>query len=522
MPDKKITCPFCFNSFNDQDVHFRMETVFKDEELDPEGEARTKEDLEGIILTTNDEEIIQRTRSVIEQYEFRAHFQAGPDQTYEDFWRNFGPGTTEESFDAVDGRTKSIKPYHRPVYSISKKEHNAFFSKVADKKTIIEDDLVVGATDCFGNQTKRRVCPYCHNPLPGKSYGRYPVLFIPIIGVTGSGKTVYLSQVCKYITRSLARYSISCNTTSQYAAQYVSRFPVKIGSQLPRPTAPEVLLQPLCFDVAYRDNNDIVHNHTLVFYDIAGENCVNPEKLDRWGKFILHADAIILVIDPIQFTMGTEADEPSQVLNTIYNTLGADKLTKIPFAVCVSKGDKAAKHILGTELTDIVEVKDSLGVPLPKFNADDYNAVNDKMSEFVRVTDGVLHNELQTHYNNYNYFLFSALGCDVEKKGEGVFEPVAIPVPRRIMEPLLWILEEYRYITAEGIIHEPTDWFCPVCKQRLKHEVKYCPKCHVNAGQSKCYCFRCNVEYEYNKDGKNYCPKCKRDSDGKKKSIFSF
>lgn len=520
MPDIKITCPYCFNVFEDQDVHFRMETVFKEEELDPTEQGRTRQEIEESVITDGvDEEVVQKE---LNQYDLRAKFQAVRDPDYEDFWKKYGSETTEVSFDAIDGISKSVRPYNRPVYAPCKKEHSDIFSRVADKKLIVEDGLVVGTTDCFNNVTKRRVCPRCHNPLPGSSYGRYPVLFIPVIGIPGSGKTVYLSQVCKYIKQALSLYGISCNKTSQYAAQYVNNFPVKIGTPLPIGTPPEMLMQPLCFDVAYRDNNDIKHSHTLVFYDIAGENCVKDERLQHWGPFILNANAFLLVIDPKQFQMDMGADnDPSIVLNAIYNSLGEGVLERVPFAVCVSKGDKAAKHILGSELSDVTELYDKQGNPLPKFNANDYNVIHDKMNAFIRRTDNELHTELHTHYKNYNYFLFSALGCDV-KGDAGTTEPVAPPVPKRIMEPLLWILEEYKYITAEGIIHEPTDWYCPKCNMRIKNEVKFCPKCHVNADETKWHCIRDNIDNDYEKGGKNYCPKCKRDPDGNKKPFFPF
>ncbi|MFR2605771.1 MAG: hypothetical protein ACLTAX_11490 [Waltera sp.] len=34
-----------------------------------------------------------------------------------------------------------------------------------------------------GRDTKVRICPHCHNPLPFE-YGKYPVKYIAVVGIT--------------------------------------------------------------------------------------------------------------------------------------------------------------------------------------------------------------------------------------------------------------------------------------------------------------------------------------------------
>ena len=527
MPGISITCPYCFETFDDKDVHFRMETVFKEEELDPENDGRSREEIEALTFSGRSEDEVEE---LLRQYDLRAKFQAGIDPVYLEWWKSFGD-TTEKSSEAKDGRTKQINPYERPVYSPSNNAHNAYFSKIADKKMIVNNGMLIGAVDCFGKETRRRVCPVCHNPLPGYGYGLHPVKFIPVIGVTGAGKTVYLSQVCKYMKRDLSKYSISCNTTSDYATEYVNRFKVEMGVELPEQTAPEQLMQPLCYDIKYIDSNNQSHSHTLVFYDIAGENCVKAQKMLEWGNFILHSDAIILIIDPKQFKAGMDASakqlEPTKVLEAIHNLFSAEDASKFdhPLAVCISKGDHYARDIIQMDLSDIVEKRDSDGNYLPEFNAEDYNKIHDGIEKFLlRLPDNSLNTELKTNYHNYNYFLFSALGCDVEDLADGKSSPISIPVPRRIMEPLLWILVESNYISAADSIHEPTDWNC--CGQRIKRETKFCPVCHKNINGTKWYCVRDKIEVEIDKEGDKsiprYCPKCKMNPEGKKKPLFKF
>lgn len=54
------------------------------------------------------------------------------------------------------------------------------------------------AVDAFGVSSKVRICPYCHNVLPFE-FGKYPVKYISVVGITSSGKTVYLSQLLRQI-----------------------------------------------------------------------------------------------------------------------------------------------------------------------------------------------------------------------------------------------------------------------------------------------------------------------------------
>ena len=63
---------------------------------------------------------------------------------------------------------------------------------------------MVAAMDDFGKPTYRRVCPYCHNPLP-MGFGKHRVKNISIIGITGAGKTVYISQLLKGMTEYAAK-----------------------------------------------------------------------------------------------------------------------------------------------------------------------------------------------------------------------------------------------------------------------------------------------------------------------------
>ena len=484
MPGKTITCPYCFKLFDDADVHFRMETTFTENELDSTGQKRFKSDIESD-FNSNDAE----RKKILKEYERREAFVPREDAQYEFFWRDFG-GTTEEPSKSRDGAL-AVMPYHRPVFNPHAPEHAPYF-----EQTGIEDDygMIISATDCFGANTTRRVCPHCHNPLPG-TYGKHEVEFVSIIGITGAGKTVYLSQLCRHFNTYTGKVAITSIPTTGDARAYIHKNVVAMKTPLPVGSPPERLTQPIFFDMTQRINGK-QNSRTMVIYDIAGENCVDPEKMKKFGAFVEHSDGILILIDPVQFEMTgsySKAAEPVEVLNTIYNLFAnknQESVCKIPLAICISKGDKIAGQIIGGNLAQTSYVRDTGGMYQPLFNAADYNPMQEKLRYFIQENDNNLFMHLSNLYNNYNYFLFSAIGTSTETVNiDGVeFDaPAGPPIPARIDEPILWIFHKLGYIKSHGKINEPKasepkeeGWTCTSCGRTgnmgLKCENKKCKR----------------------------------------------
>jgi len=489
MPNKQITCPYCFEKFMDHEVHFRMQTIFSEHELDPKGEGRSFDEVETDSRFSSDE-----IRSQLELFNLREKFLPKKDWLYEDWWKEFG-GTSETAIVSRDGRAPKVLPFDRPVYNPHNPQHANCFSGAL--KTNAEG-MVYAVNDYFGRETDRRVCPHCHNPLPG-AYGKYPVLFFSIIGITGAGKTVYLSQLCKYIEEQLSYLNISAIPTSPYADDYMRANPVIMGKGLPSGTPPEQLLQPLCFDLTYRRDSDNARvNRTIVFYDIAGENCVSAEGMKGFGKFVENAHGIILLIDPEEFRKDADVKKPSEVLTTIHKVYAnkhPDKVSALPFAVSISKGDKLAAE-LQKNLDDIVFLPDpATGGYLSMFNARDYANIHRVILSYVRSNNNTLRNELYTKYDNHNYFLFSAIGTSTKKieiDGNECETPAAPPVPKRIFEPLAWLLYKLGFIGSHGWVPEPKDWYCPCCGVPRRYNT-FCPSCKINA-RNEWKCPKCGNE----------------------------
>lgn len=507
MPGHMITCPYCFKQFDDSKVHFRMETV------DPDEEA----------------------------------FAPRTDEKYEEFWEPFG-GTTE-LFSPSRDRAGDVSPWLRPVYDPMDPSKKEVFGGSA--RYLVGDDIVIGVKDRHDAVTERRVCPACHNPLPGR-YGRYPVKFISLIGISGAGKTVYLSQLCKFMAARMGAYNIAVMPTSAYAYEYMTTNRVAANALLPQPTPPEIFQQPLCFDFHFRDSTGQPHSQTFVFYDIAGENLQFAEgradiaeSARRFGPFIRHSDAIIMLIDPMQFSGDDDHEDAVTALTVIDSMFDRERLRHLPLAVCISQADGKPQLPDGTIdkyaptfCSDIIHVpalpemrvNEGMG---ERFSVTDYNELRDRIDAFVRsmAYDVPLHTTLSMTYGCYNYFMIESIGVDlVEQEGEGGFSfmvPSATPRPKRIIEPILWILSKLPIgrgdmrpiLEVRGFINEPGDWTCPFCgRPHIRATEDFCPNCRLNRfGQWRCP--SCGV---LNSGASEWCVTkgCKTDRFGNRKKMF--
>ena len=447
MKEYMITCPYCFARFKDDEVHFRMETFFKDvSELNEEG--RDLDELEMMPETPKYVRMKAQTRN-------RRHFLVKDDEQYENFWRDFG--RTTESPTSTD-KDLGIDVWKLPVLNPGDKDDQNVLKEINHNETgkqkfLIRDEngMVNSVRDIFGRETRRRVCPKCHNPLPDL-YGKHEVKFISIIGVTSSGKTVYISQLLKHLNRYCSYVKISATPLSNHEREFMRLNKVEQGTALPDATVPGTLAQPMFYQLQRKDENDRLVNNTIVLQDIAGEAFREASFLRKYGRFVTKSDGIILILDPNQLRLiagQTDSDDtPTLVLETIHNAFVGDndQPCNIPIAVCVSKSDIFAPGYISLLENDISPVTADDGEILPVFNSVEYNQLEPQIK---RLMNSEVNNMMELQYRNYNYFAFSATGCGVERREDNAYHLVAPASPKRIAEPILWLLHQFGYIKSD-------------------------------------------------------------------------
>lgn len=472
----EIICPYCFGKMQDDEVHFRSERV--DDRAESAVLPVGYSDVADVVARYDEadqEEVVQK----VTEWEF---FSMREDEKYQAFWEKYN-GTTEKH--PADDRL-GVGAYYRRVIDPSLREHQRYLKHQEDGGFLIYDnDGMVSEIELVtGERCTRRVCCHCHNPLPNL-YGKNPVRFISVVGISNAGKTVYLSQLIGNMADYMSKVGLGASQMGTSTQIFMENNKVKEGVPLPGSTPAESFQQPLFYQLS--DGRQV---ETLVIYDVAGEVFVDAALVQHFAPFVQHSDGVILIIDPMQFSSNGAGitDKPTAVLDKIHSLIPRKKgsvLCEVPMAVCISKSDLPelremfARAIPDASLidnlqTDVVGVKGANKKNLPVFNWDGYAEIYKDLDAFVEEVNPGLSSTLGTNYTHYSYFAFSALGCAVEaqtdKRGNEFQAPVQDVRPRRVEEPLMWLLWQLGFIGDTGNVPEDakpgplkTVETCPTC-----------------------------------------------------------
>lgn len=427
---EKIKCPYCFKYFSHKDVLFRSSTAFNEVDLDPTGMGRTRED---IIIDLNLDD--EQKADILSTYDIREKFLIRDDEKYMDFWEKFGSTSEVNS-----GINDEILDYQRPLIDPSDR------TLVPDGIQTDEDGFVYKIEDCFQHDSYDRVCPKCHNPLP-PNYGKFEIKFISVIGIQSAGKTVFLSKLIENISKYAAKLGMAALPASNSSRKFVKDNLVAENCPLPGATPERYMAQPLFYNLTYTLNNTR-NNKMFVIYDIAGENCINTQKIKNFAGFVSNSDGLIVLVDPEQFKcLGGKAEGLAEgVLATLRNVFTGASMVKIPLALCISKSDIMRPTGMLPEMC-FYDVK---AVNRTFFCASEYNQISKELCKIYENDDeSSILVALEQNYKNFNYFAFTTLNCDVKKDDKGVKIPERRPDPKRIEEPLFWMFKEFGFIDSD-------------------------------------------------------------------------
>lgn len=471
----EITCPYCFRKMMDNEVMFRSEKVNQGEPDFLPDDYDDIDDFRARYRGSNKDEMLAKCDDW-------AFFAETADPAYEAFWSNFN-GTTE--YNPADDVLR-VKAYLRRVIDPANPSHQKYLLKQPDGGYFIYDEqgMVTQIELTTGEKCNRRVCCHCHNPLPD-NYGKNTVKFATIIGITGAGKTVYLSQLLRKMRTYAVKVGLSAIVNNTGVRTFLENNVIAANEPLPGSTPATRFQQPLFYEMVRDAKEHGRVTETFVLYDVAGEVFKESSLVTKFAPFVEHADGVVVLIDPMQFEVvsgvmnkGAALDEPTTVLNAIHNIVShgnANEKCTIPFAVCISKADtQVVQRVLSEDLRrmlldDVHGIKDSSGFNLPLFNASEYNPILNELYDFIQSNELVLAQQMQTNYASYAYFAFTALGCDVGEgtspNGDKYQYPVGPVLPKRVEEPLLWLFHKLGYIGVNVPIDDPTRPKIP------------CPKC---------------------------------------------
>ncbi len=441
----EIKCPYCFNTFHHHEVGFKAA---------PTSEEK-KAELRNLVISgpQADADKFKRMLDNHNKYDRKR------DSVWHEYWNNMGWADNAFLFENGDGydeyndhaRTSALSDMQDVIIGLGG-------DSLIGEKRMDSDGFVDSVIDNRGIETDRRVCPHCHNKLP-KDYGKNPVKFISLVGISGSGKTVMLSQLIEniedYATLVGGRVTFD---SSDSAKKFPLQYKVKANQELPSGTR-EHFAPPIFLQFSKTVNGRLIKS-TLVVYDIAGESCITAAGMDKYGPFIRNSDGIILLLDPRQISAFSCADEnaekPQAVLNAMAKAflLDDNQKCKVPLAVTYSKSDKLRN--VGVDINENSHIFRPIEYKLdgsPRgFMEDSYKNIRHEVEGLMKKYSLTFYDNVTGFFSNYGFFAVSALGHDtVSTKDESGADSSVLTMniePIRLEEPFMWLLYKWNLISG--------------------------------------------------------------------------
>jgi hypothetical protein len=313
---------------------------------------------------------------------------------------------------------------------------------------------------CFV-QSHTHICPECHFEL-SHDVGQVKQRIIAIIGGTGTGKSHYIGSLI-YVLKVERRHNLIVtlledSTQQRWMRDFYSpvfeRRTVLPGT-LPASQNPDVKT-PLVVRLHSKEHisTRVLRGHfdqaiNVSIFDAAGEDMADYRKLSRENQAIVHADALIFMIDPLQIesvrqqlpwasTISVDpATHPDNMLGRLITLFeeqgnvkpGSGKI-HVPTAFLLSKVDvleslvykgssflRPTTHMGELQLAEVQSVSTDVLANLRQW----------QLSGFCDLID--------QRFQTYSYFGASALGRQPDAQGT-----FAVVEPLRVEEPFLWLL----------------------------------------------------------------------------------
>lgn len=391
-----IRCPYCFTEFAHDKVHFRIA-------------EETCEDAKNKAAKTENSDEQKKFSKFIRRKEL--------DPKYNKVWGNLRGGTPTPNVEDlflvpwVDQSNKS-----EMIVGDFIADQDGFVEKIEDK--------------CSHFESKTRICPYCHNKLP-LHYGKNPQKFISILGVSASGKTVFLKQLLAKLKDSLQDGILSHVNGSfvELTLPDDDNSYLTLNQPLPDSTKTLNFKVPYFVTMTFKKGNALT-TYDFVIYDVAGEILVDlvkddPNKFEFFAGYIKRSDAIITLIDPMQLVNNPKPQYPaSEMISTLYSVFGGQ--VQVPTAITISKSDLFLSNPLIKESLNpdgaFFNANSLIAKNIPwdpekkYFYADEYANLSGQLRRFYTSKANPFYESVKQQIVNSSFFAVSALFDGVDQK----------------------------------------------------------------------------------------------------------
>jgi len=312
--------------------------------------------------------------------------------------------------------------------------------------------------DGHNNVSTKRLCPYCHNEIPG-SAGFAPNTVVSIVGGSRAGKSVYLTSLIHTLKSVTSQnFDVFCTPISNeigWKFKYEYEDPL-IENGYP-PFQKEELQEPLIFTFSFADGTKPEIN--IAFFDVADDGMMDSGCMDIFAAHVRNSSGVMFLVDPMQFrAIGHKVHmlnkmrydprtvrDPAEVLsglveNYIYKQ--ANGISHVPTAVVLTKTDLL--EALSYE-GEYVRQRSNIFARYTHhghLNLTETDIINYEVDEFIQRVDPNFRNALKRRFANLGLFGVSALGAHPEL----IRQRMAHFAPVRVDEPFLWILYKLGYV----------------------------------------------------------------------------
>lgn len=287
---------------------------------------------------------------------------------------------------------------------------------------------------------------------------------ISLVGATATGKSQYIGVLVDQIRRRMTsafNCSITMNANAVGKELYEQNYrrPLYVDKTVTAETDTGQELPAMIFPIDFMKTKKRV---TLTIYDTAGENFNNEDNMRNYTGYLSNSKGMILLLDPLQITeirdkIGSKIPLPpignsavdilDRVVDLIEGFTNNKRKFDINLAVTFTKMD--AFDDLGNDIVpeDSCLRYDSLHVSKGVFSQEEFESTKLAMEALLEnfLTYNAEFRQKLQRFKNYAFFGVSALGYPPDANGN--LRPEG-PQPRRVLDPLLWLLAQNKYIPS--------------------------------------------------------------------------
>ena len=306
---------------------------------------------------------------------------------------------------------------------------------------------------------KSYFCPERKKEIPIEFLEEKNGFSVALLGAKASGKSNYIGVLVHEIRKKMtSRFNCTLSlSSSEESKRYYDAYyyePLFKSGKVVQATSTEEI-PPMIFPLRFLDNkNRITKTAILSFYDTAGENLDSKGDMHIKNRYIPNADGIIILLDPLQIPAIREQlqgkiplpaqnsdiiDVLSRVVETIREVKNVRGKIKTPIALVFTKIDALEEFDILRE--DSILKEESAHLSRGVFVNTDFESVDIEIKDLLENWLDAEVIQLMKNFEKCSFFGLSSLGG--VPQGDSLKGKIN---PRRVLDPLLWLLAEGKYI----------------------------------------------------------------------------